>query len=110
MGLPRELRLKKPEDFARLRVNGKTFRNRVLLVNVMPNGLTHNRYGLITPKKLGSAVIRNRIRRLLRERLRHLHPHLKPGHDLAILALAGAVGTPLASPLADLLRQAELFV
>jgi ribonuclease P protein component len=75
----------------------------------MPNGLTYNRYGLITPKKLGNAVIRNRVRRLLRESLRYQHPHLKPGHDLAILAFAGAVKTPLASPLADLLRQAELF-
>lgn len=32
------------------------------------------------------AVVRNRIKRLLRESIRHLLPEIKPGHDMLIVA------------------------
>jgi ribonuclease P protein component len=39
----------------------------------------------VTTRQLGSAVVRNRVRRLLRETMRHLHPQLRPGFDLVIV-------------------------
>lgn len=60
------------------------------------NGTDHNRYGIITGKALGKAVVRNRVRRLLREAIRSLHPHLQSGHDVVIIARRPLVGQPFA--------------
>lgn len=60
-----------------------------LTVFAMPNGLPHFRYGLSVPGRVGSAVQRNRIKRLLREALR-LNQHDLPsapdgsGYDLVV--------------------------
>jgi ribonuclease P protein component len=92
--MQRPLRLRQKEDFARLRNHGRVWRHHLLIVSVRPNGLTHNRYGFITSKHLGRAVVRNRTRRLMRESVRHAHPQLKTGHDLAFIARQLAVGQP----------------
>lgn len=94
MGLPRPLRLARSEDFARVRASGQTFRGRLLLLNVVPNGLTHNRYGIITGKKLGGAVVRNRVRRLFREAIRTSNARLMGGWDVVLVAHPGAAAQP----------------
>ena len=65
--MQRRLRLRRKDDFARLRQHGRVWRHHMLILSVTPNGLTHNRYGFVTSKHLGKAVVRNRTRRLLRE-------------------------------------------
>lgn len=112
MGLPRQLHLRQTQDFDRLRRSGKTYRHRLLLLNVLANDLTHNRYGVVTGKKLGGAVVRNRVRRLLRESLRGIHPRLQSGFDVVIVAHPAAVGQPLAEiqrTISMLMRQAGLL-
>jgi len=92
----RQLRLRRPEDFARLRRQGASYRHPLVIVSVAPNALAHNRYGFITAKRLGKAVTRNRVRRLMREAVRHLHPMLASGYDVVIIARPHAVGQPYA--------------
>jgi ribonuclease P protein component len=94
MGLPRPLRLARSEDFSRVRAAGQTFRGRLLLLNVAPNGLPHNRYGVVTGKRLGGAVIRNRVRRLLRESVRTTDARLRSGWDVVLVAHPSAAGKP----------------
>ena len=50
------------------------------------------RIGYITTRKLGSAVLRNRARRRLREAVRFVFPlHALPGHDYVLIARASSV-------------------
>jgi ribonuclease P protein component len=56
-----------------------------LMVYARPNDLSHCRLGLSTSRKVGTAVRRNRIRRLLRESFRHLQHDLPTGYDLLVI-------------------------
>ena len=62
--------------------------NNLLVLRSVPNQLQHNRYGFITSKRLGKAVVRNRVRRRLREGVRSLAT--RPGWDVVISARAPA--------------------
>jgi ribonuclease P protein component len=53
-----------------------------------PNGLEHNRFGFVTSKKVGKAVVRNRTRRRLQESLRLAA--IEPGWDIVLSAKSKA--------------------
>lgn len=110
--MQRRFRLRRGEDFERLRRDGRAYHHRMMTLSVATNGLPHNRYGLITGKRLGNAVTRNRVRRLLREAVRKLHPELRVGYDVVVIARQSIVGQHLdAVTLAarSLLKQAGIF-
>lgn len=88
--MQRHLRLRRKSDFAHLRQTGRVWRHPSLTVSVAPNHLNHNRYGFITSRQLGNAVTRNRVRRRLRAVVQEVHPHLLPGHDIALIARSPA--------------------
>lgn len=92
--MERRLRLRRPEDFGLVRQHGRIYQHRLLTLNVVPNGLADNRYGIVTSKRLGKAVARNRVRRLLREVLRQMHPHLQTGFDVVVIARPALAGQP----------------
>jgi ribonuclease P protein component len=50
-----------------------------------------SRFGISTSRRLGGAVVRNRIRRRIREGLRTLSPRIVPGFDVLVVARAGSV-------------------
>ena len=84
----RQLRLRRRRDFDAVFQNGQVEANRLLVLRTVPNQLQHNRYGFITSKRLGKAVVRNRVRRRLREGVRALPA--RPGWDVVISARASA--------------------
>lgn len=92
--MQQRLRLRDARDFQRLRREGQTYRHPLLLISLAPNTLSHNRYGFITSKHLGKAVVRNRVRRICRACVRQLHPDLKQGFDVVIVARARIVAQP----------------
>lgn len=83
--------LKENAAFRRLYYRGKSAANRYLVVYCRRNGLHYSRLGLTTGTKLGSAVVRNRIRRRLREIVRAQEDKLPCGYDIVIVARTAAV-------------------
>jgi ribonuclease P protein component len=73
--LGRASRLRQSRDFARLRLQGERLVLGCLIANwnKLPEGRA-SRLGVVTSRKVGCAVVRNRVRRLLRESFR-LHQH-----------------------------------
>jgi ribonuclease P protein component len=110
---PRTMRLKQSRDFAALRQQGERLVAGCLIVNwiALPAG-SHSRVGVITSRKLGPAVTRNRSRRLLRESFR-LHQHeLRHPVSLVLVARASIIGKRLAGVESDFLaalRKARLL-
>jgi ribonuclease P protein component len=63
------------------------------------------RFGLTVTKKIGNAVVRNRIRRRLKDALRGLDPLPgRPGHDYVIVAKSEALGMKFLTLQGELLR------
>ena len=52
---------------------------------VRPNGLGHPRLGLTVPRRVGNAVARNRVKRMLREAYRHLRHKFPADWDLVLV-------------------------
>ena len=106
------LRLRHSSDFAQVRRNGRLYKHRVLMMNIVENGLSHNRYGFITSKKVGTAVIRNQTKRRLREATYQLHPILCQGYDIVVIARPSIVEQPFSQLLRilhDLYHRASLI-
>ena len=84
--------LKKNSDFRRLYSKGKSAVNPYVVVYCRRNREKHNRLGYTVSTKLGHAVVRNRVRRRLREIYRLNAPKLKSGYDIVIVARMRCVG------------------
>ncbi len=109
---PRISRLKRRADFLRA-ARGRRARMDAFALQAnrraaSPDGLGA-RVGFTVTKKLGGAVVRNRIRRRLKEALR-LSPNLetRPDHDYVLMAQREALGRRFDLLLADLRRAFSL--
>ena len=102
--------LTKPEQYARVYDGGGSWVNSLLVLKALPNELTLSKYGFSVSKRVGKAVVRNKVKRLLREILRVTR--LKPGWDIVIIARPAAGSTDyikLEKSVNDLLSRARLF-
>lgn len=86
--------LKKNSDFRRLYARGKSAATPYMVLYCRPNRRAENRLGYTVSTKLGHAVVRNRVRRRLREIVRLNEPVLKQGWDIVVVARSRCVGAP----------------
>ena len=83
--------LKKNSDFHRLYAKGKSAVNPYLVVYCRKNREGRSRFGYTVSARLGHAVVRNRVRRRLREIVRLNGARLVPGYDVVIVARSRCV-------------------
>lgn len=83
--------LKKNYEFRRVYNKGKSGVSPFLVVYVRPNRGGRNRLGVTVSTKLGKAVVRNRVRRRLREIYRLAQPEMKQGYDVVLVARTRSV-------------------
>ena len=83
---PRLVMLSRPQDFAALQGAGTIRSHPLFSARFLRTDLETTRFGLSTGRKLGGAVVRNRVRRRLREVLRAMAPSFQPGWDVLIIA------------------------
>jgi ribonuclease P protein component len=108
MRLPSNLRMKLACDFARVKSRGSSQAGKFLVLGVLrAEALKEFQFGLITGGKLGNAVVRNRIRRLLREIVRAHRAEIAPGWQMVIIARWRAPQATLAELENDWLRLAR---
>lgn len=110
MGVGKAERLKKNSDFLVVLRKGRFWANELMGIRAVPTDREISRIGLVTSKRIGKAVIRNRVRRLLREATRPLP--LVPGWDIVIIARQAAAEAPyrdIEAALRNLLERANLL-
>ena len=104
--------LKKNYQFRIVYNKGKSVANKAVVLFVLKNNEDINRFGVSVSKKIGNAVVRNRIRRRLKESYRRLESGLPRGYDMIAIARAPITETPfseLHSGLARLLQRQQLM-
>jgi ribonuclease P protein component len=80
-------RLSRSADFERVYRQGRSIANRYLVLYAFSNRAgPQTRLGLSVSRKVGGAVQRNQIKRLLREAFARARPELAEGHDVVVVA------------------------
>ena len=127
--MQRKFRLTRSEDFKRVRRYGKSYAHPLAVLIVQ----THNqrsttvphasggspadqprlKVGVAAGRTVGTAVYRNRAKRLLREAIRPLLSNITPGLDLILIARPGLVSATLEETrqaLLTLLQRAQILI
>lgn len=111
--MQRELRLTRKEDFNKVYRYGTSFANHQFVVyRLQQSSVAQIRVGISVSKKVGNAVIRNRMRRLIKEIIRHQVMSIKPHYDLVFIVRKPSIEMEydqLEKSLLHVLRKASLI-
>ncbi|WP_195940992.1 ribonuclease P protein component [Romboutsia sp. 1001713B170131_170501_G6] len=79
--------LKKDSDFRKVYKHGKSFATKYLVMYVLDNKSDDTKLGISVSKKVGKAIVRNKIRRRIRESYRlNVDENVKSGYDIVFIA------------------------
>jgi ribonuclease P protein component len=87
---PKALRLLRRSEFLHVQEGGQKFSSECLLALVKPNSRPYTRLGLTVSSKVGNAVVRVRLRRLLRELFRKRRRQWPAGLDVVLVVRSSA--------------------
>ncbi len=110
--MQRKFRLTRSEDFKRVRRSGKSYAHPLVVLIVQSNNQPRVKIGVAAGRTVGTAVYRNRAKRLLREAMRTLIPNIASGLDLILIARPGLVSATLEDThhaLLNLLQRAQIL-
>jgi ribonuclease P protein component len=125
----RKFRLTRSEDFKRVRRSGKSYAHPLVVLIVQthdqrsttvpyafggsPVDQPRVKIGVAAGRTVGTAVYRNRAKRLLREAMRPLIPNIASSLDLILIARPGLVSATLEETrqaLLNLLQRAQILI
>jgi ribonuclease P protein component len=110
--LQRKFRLTRSEDFKRVRRSGKSYAHPLVVLIVQTHDQPRVKVGVAAGRTVGTAVHRNRAKRLLREAMRTLLPSIASNLDLILIARPGLVTATLEETrqaLLNLLGRAQIL-
>ena len=99
--------LSRPQEFSAIGDRGTARSSGPITARFLRTDLETTRFGLATGRRIGSAVVRNRVRRRLREALRSLAASFRPGWDVLIIARPAIVAADHAALVAAIRRALE---
>lgn len=79
-------RIKESNDFSLTIKKGKAYRNESFVVHIAKTNSDHMRVGVSVSKKIGNAVVRNRVKRQIRAMVDSLIDFSKDSYDIVIVA------------------------
>lgn len=94
------------KEIEQIFASGFAGKSHLFIARCLPNGLPHSRIAPIVGKKAGKAVLRNRIKRLIRQSYRTHKTDFRSGFDFAFIARAGVDVAAAADILASLVKAA----
>jgi ribonuclease P protein component len=109
--MERKYRLRLNADFQRIRREGKVWTNDLIVLCALPNNLELSRFGFAVSRRVGKAVVRNRVRRRMREAVRLRRAAIAAGWDMVFIArstIAYATFAEISRAVERLLRRANL--
>lgn len=98
--------------FQEIRKQGESYQHELLVMCALPNELPYSRFGFSVSNRIGGAVVRNQIKRRLREAIRLRMHQIKPGWDIVFIAkypIRKADYHQMDAACARLLRRAQLL-
>ena len=110
--MERRHRLTRSRQFQEVRRRGRSWTHPLLVLVASGNDLPHSRFGFLVSKRIGKAVMRNRVKRWMREAVRFRLANVLPGWDVVLIArvpIVGADFSDIKQALDSLLRQAGLM-
>ena len=113
--MQRRFRLTRSEDFKRVRRSGKSYAHPLVVLIVLKREKSDHpnvRIGVAAGRSVGTAVTRNRAKRLLREAMRTMIPNIASNLDLILIARAGLASASLddtRKAVQNLLQRAQLI-
>ena len=79
-------RIRRRKDYLVVQSRGCRIHCAYFLMLQLPNGRRHTRVGITVSRKVGNAVVRNRVRRYVREVFRQNKDWFPPGWDVVVIA------------------------
>jgi ribonuclease P protein component len=106
-GFPHEVRIVRSSDYRNIYKAGKKVHSERFVLFGRVNEIGHPRLGITVSRKIGNAVVRNRIKRLFREIFRRSLAQISNSLDIVVNAKAGCVGASYSDLRAEFLNAAQ---
>ncbi|HXJ34946.1 MAG TPA: ribonuclease P protein component [Candidatus Eisenbacteria bacterium] len=101
---PKRARLRRRNEFLRVQAEGRRQHTEHFVVLTAPPASCSTRVGITVSTRVGNAVARNRVKRLVREVVRQAGSVAEPPRDIVVIAKPGAAHATYADAAAQLSR------